>query len=76
MASIAMEHLTHVIDKHRENLISKIKNHCRSEKHDVIEYASTIAAINCLDDVQREIKKQIDAAINVEKGALNNEHTN
>jgi len=73
MASIANEHLKVLIDKHRVALLSKLKNLARSGKHDVVEYASTVAALNVLDDVQLDIRKQIDAAQQVENGVMRNE---
>lgn len=73
MASIANEHLKGIIDKHRVALLSKLKNLARSGKHDVVEYASTVAALNVLDDVQLDIRKQIDAAQQVENGVMRNE---
>jgi len=72
MASIANEHLKGLIDKHRVALLAKLKNLARSGKHDVVEYASTVAALNVLDDVQLDIKKQIDAAQQVENGVIKN----
>jgi hypothetical protein len=73
MAAIANEHLKSIIDKHRVALLSKLKNLARSGKHDVVEYASTVAALNVLDDVQLDIKKQIDAAQQIENGVIRNE---
>jgi predicted glycosyl hydrolase (DUF1957 family) len=72
MASIANEHLKGLIDKHRVALLAKLKNLARSGKHDVVEYASTVAALNVLDDVQLDIRKQIDAAQQVENGVIKN----
>ncbi|NCX93162.1 MAG: hypothetical protein EBX40_00585 [Gammaproteobacteria bacterium] len=73
MAAIANEHLKGIIDKHRVALLAKIKNLARSGKHDVVEYASTVAALNVLDDVQLDIRKQIDAAQQIENGVIRNE---
>lgn len=73
MASLANEHLSDIVNKHRVSLLSKLKNMCRSGKHDVVEYASTVSALNVLDDVQMDIKKQIDAAQHIEKEVLNHE---
>jgi hypothetical protein len=73
MAAVANEHLKGIIDKHRVALLSKLKNLARSGKHDVVEYASTVAALNVLDDVQLDIRKQIDAAQQVENGVMRNE---
>jgi hypothetical protein len=73
MASIANEHLKGIVDKHRVALLAKVKNLARSGKHDVVEYASSIAALNVLDDVQADIRKQIDAAQQIENGVLKNE---
>lgn len=73
MAGLANEHLSEIVNKHRVSLLAKVKNLCRSGKHDVVEYASTIAALNVLDDVQTDIRKQIDAAQQIENGVLKNE---
>ena len=73
MAAIANDHLKGIIDKHRVALLAKIKNLARSGKHDVVEYASTVAALNVLDDVQLDIRKQIDAAQQIENGVIKNE---
>jgi len=73
MASIANEHLQGIIDRHRVALLARIKNLARSGKHDVVEYACSVAALNVLDDVQTDIRKQIDAAQQIENGVLKNE---
>lgn len=73
MASLANEHLSDIINKHRVALLAKVKNIARSGKHDVIEYASSIAALNVLDDVQTDIRKQIDAAQQVENEVIKND---
>lgn len=70
MAAIANEHLKGIIDKHRVALLAKVKNLARSGKHDVVEYACNIAALNVLDDVQMDIRKQIDAAQQIENGVI------
>lgn len=73
MASLANEHLSEIINKQRVALLAKVKNLARSGKHDVVEYASAIAALNVLDDVQTEIRKQIDTAQQIEKEVLKDE---
>lgn len=73
MAAIANEHLKGIIDKHRVALLAKVKNLARTGQHDVVEYASAIAALNVLDDVQIDIRKQIDAAQQIENGVIKND---
>lgn len=71
MASIANEHLSKIIENQRNSIFTKLKNRCRQSQHDVVEYASLIAAINALDDIQQELRRQINAASHIERELLN-----
>lgn len=67
MASIANAHLSKIIEAQKAAVFSKLKARCRNSQHDVVEYASLISAINALDDIQGELRKQINAAQQIEK---------
>lgn len=72
MASVANEHLGRIIEKHKTIILSNLINTYRSGNHDVVQYASMVASLVCLDDLQASIRKQIDAANHIERGSIEN----
>lgn len=75
MASIANEHLGKILEKKRNSIFIAMKALCKEGKHDVVSYASMLKSIIALDEVQDDIKRQINAANQREK-ELMNEHPN
>ena len=72
LAELAFTHLLPIIQLQKESILTKIKVLARNSTHDVVQYVGSLSAINALEDIENEIKKQIKAAQRIEQEHIKN----